>query len=626
MYRIKNSLPKDLYQGVTFAIFSLGDRAYGDQFCAAGRKLALRLLQLGASLLCDPGYGDDCTPNGGVFRDLDAWLDDYLLSALTIGGDHTEQDGQDTTLTKYHIRVDECLHIPQESATEEWQEAAFNASYGSYFRHLCPLVAYGYRDNDKASGNHGDDHRLPKSRSMPLLANVLVNKRLTSPEWSQNTRHIELQIIHPVTLSDSGIDTPYRAGDVAVILPMNGATNVQIFLDALPDMVNCLADKPIAVENTWPSVSEPAPLAGCTFWPSKCTLRGWLTYCADIHALPEREDLRALANYCDLDHDFGIDQARKLVLLSETAGAALYADYVLREKRSWADVLHDFDSLRTPKSKLTINALFGLIGPIRPREFSIASSPLDVCSCEHNRIDAGMQYILRLHLCVAVVEGRTPLGRNYHGLCSDYLSHLQPGVFSVRLWIRPGSFAKLPLSISSGTDLRFDVPVLYIGAGTGVAPLRGLIREREARRKALLETQHSGNLECQNPQTAMLDRDNILIFGCRRANQDFYYDNEWESLRQAHRLGLLTAFSQDQLSKVYVQQVLQSVDRDSAYIVNHVLVKNGAVYVAGGPRMARAIKDVLLGSMAQALGSDQRAKQYLSKLQRDGHFSIEAWS
>ena len=617
-----------MYKGVTFGIFSLGDRAYGDQFCAAGRKLALRLLQLGATLLCDPGYGDDCTPNGGVFRDLDAWLDDNLLSTLAIQGDRAEQSGQESTLANYVITIDEALSTPQESTLEEWQQPAFSSSYRSYFRCLCPLVAYSYgvKDNGTAAGNQSDDSELPTSRTVPLLANVLVNKRLTSPEWSQNTRHIELQVNVPITTSDDRVDTPYRAGDVAVLLPTNSSTTVHIFLNALPDKLSCLADKQMIIENIWPCDSEPAPLAGCTFWPSKCTLRGWLTYCADIHALPEREDLRALANYCDLEHKFGIEQARKLLMLSETSGAALYADYILREKRSWADVLHDFDSLRTSNSKLSINALLGLIGPIRPREFSIASSPFEVCSPECSRPDTSIQFNLRLHLCVAVVEGRTPLGRKYHGLCSDYLSHLQPGASLVRLWIRPGSFTKLPLSISSDKDLRFDVPVLFIGAGTGVAPLRGLIREREARRGAILGPPSSGNLACQDLQAGLMERDNMLIFGCRHAKQDYYYEKEWESLCQTQRLGLLAAFSQDQSHKVYVQQVLQSIDRDSAYIVNHVIVKNGAMYVAGGPRMARAIKEVILNSMAQALGSEQRAKQYLSRLQRDGLYNVEAWS
>ena len=78
-------------------------------------------------------------------------------------------------------------------------------------------------------------------------------------------------------------------------------------------------------------------------WPKTCTLRGLLTHCADIRSLPEREDLFALSAYCNLNHADGQDQREKLMSLSKTAGAALYGDYIIREKRNWADVFYDFD-------------------------------------------------------------------------------------------------------------------------------------------------------------------------------------------------------------------------------------------------------------------------------------------
>jgi flavodoxin len=74
-----------LFQGLRFALFCLGDRAYGPQFCAAGRKLAVRLMQLGMHTICQVGCGDDNTPNGGVFADLDKWIQQELLpTAMTI--------------------------------------------------------------------------------------------------------------------------------------------------------------------------------------------------------------------------------------------------------------------------------------------------------------------------------------------------------------------------------------------------------------------------------------------------------------------------------------------------------------------------------------------------------------
>ena len=60
---LQKSLPRNMLAESKhiFALFCLGDRAYGPQFCAAGRKLAVRLLQLGMSPFCEVGYGDDNT-------------------------------------------------------------------------------------------------------------------------------------------------------------------------------------------------------------------------------------------------------------------------------------------------------------------------------------------------------------------------------------------------------------------------------------------------------------------------------------------------------------------------------------------------------------------------------------
>ena len=64
-------------------MFCLGDRVYGPSaFCAAGRKLAARLVQLSAKPVCNIGYGDDGSPNGGVFNDLDTWLEKDFLQTL----------------------------------------------------------------------------------------------------------------------------------------------------------------------------------------------------------------------------------------------------------------------------------------------------------------------------------------------------------------------------------------------------------------------------------------------------------------------------------------------------------------------------------------------------------------
>lgn len=568
---LQKSLPSDLFQGTKFAIFNLGDRAYGPYFCAAGRKLAVRMLQLGAQLVCEPGYGDDMTANGGVFADLDIWLDDILLAQF---GMTKEIKQQEAGRNPYRLSLISFATSEQSEELNEWQGETFVESYQSFFKTVSPMIGYNYDLGER---------KLVHEQTRPLVAVVESNQRLTTDDWEQDTRHIRLRVPSFPELSAnewSLSSLPYQAGDIACIMPSNSAKEVERFLKVLPHSIQDVAD--VQLTMSFDSSNNASSTVGISYphWPKNCTLRGWLTFCADIHAIPEREDLRALSFYCSLEHPFGSEQRAKLTSLSETSGSALYADFCLREKRSWADVIFDFDSLRAPGSLLTLDALLALLSPIRPREFSIASSPTEEWKTGEPSLD----------LCVARVEGTTPLGRNYHGLCSNYLSTLNTDNSVVRLWIRPGSFHHLPLS---GTR-----PVLCIGAGTGIAPLRGLLRERRA-------LGHSND---------------TLVFGCRKESCDYYYKNEWWLELRIH-----TAFSRDQWHKVYVQQVLQKAEREHQLLSQHVLHKDGAIYVAGSPKMAKAVKEVLVESLVAILGDEKQVQLFLAQRQLTGLLSVEAW-
>jgi sulfite reductase alpha subunit-like flavoprotein len=447
------------------------------------------------------------------------------------------------------------------------------------------------------------------NKQAPLMGTVVANERITSSDWEQDTRHIRITLKSMATSDPSEsvavASLPYEAGDIATVLPFNSDELVDRFLAVLPRRIQALADQPIDLE-----IDKNLMNNSFCHWPKRFTLRGWLKYCADIHALPEREDLRALSAFCSMEHALGRDQREKLQSLSEVSDAALYADYVLREKRSWADVIYDFESLSVESSELSVEALLTLLPPIRPRDFSIASAPsLDVTG--------GTDFVIEL--CVAVVKGRTRLGRRYHGLCSDFLSNMIPndreGPPLLQLWIRPGSFGKLPLDMHADSAT-FQVPVICVGAGTGVAPMRSLLLARAARASA------SG----KPMPTDEGSSSNILIFGCRKSSADFYYKDEWAQLFSQGHLRLLTAFSRDQFQKIYVQKVLREAD-DGALIARHLLERDGALYIAGGPKMARAVKEEVIEALAKELpGGEKEAKAFVRRLQRLGKLSIEAWS
>jgi len=614
-----------------FALFSLGDRAYGPQFCAAGRKLAVRLQQLGMTCQGEIGYGDDNTPNGGCFADLDAWIDQRLLPSLKdvdMMKDSTtslslQQQDQPLVNTSSHYKIT----LRDETETDpEWNQAWCQYAYQSFFAQQRPLTAYHYTlsQNDNL-------------QNAPQTAVVECNLGLTAEDWEQNTRHLRLRVeTNADAHNASGLAMTYQAGDIATILPSNPPDEVERFLKTLPEALQQISDHILDLDYMHQESNDNEAQFGNAFphWPKNCTLRGWLTYCADIHAPPEREDLRAMAPFCSQSHEMGSMQSEKLMSLSETSESSLYVDYIIREKRCWTDVFYDFDSLRDSSTKLSLEALLTLLPPIRPRDFSIASSPTqerlkeqqEQHSTTKNNGDSASSSSssFAIELCVAVVEGTTPLGKKkYHGLCSHYLSELTKGR-QVRLWIRPGSFAGLPLDPAVSavrTNQWFDNPVLYIGAGTGVAPLRGLFLEREARRR---QSQSPSLTTSPATSTNLEEFDNILIFGCRKRDMDYYYQNEWDHFQKEGRLFVLPAFSREQARKVYVQQLIK---QNGDAIVKHVLENNGAIYIAGNPSVARYSKEELVEATARAVfgGDEKKANLLFKKLQMKGRFSVEAW-
>lgn len=587
---LSKSLSKTLLENQKFALFSLGDRAYGPQFCAAGRKFAARLVQLGAKPIAGVGYGDDGTPNGGVFADLDLWIDNTLLPVLP-----KRKIAIDLTMnvdSTYSVTFDDENAQPQdESSSKEWSNKRYQHDYQQFFSKSCPLMAYKYdsapSDNDKA----------------PLLGQVVSNERITAASWEQNTRHIRIDVMGN-RRGEADVLLPYQAGDVATVFPANLNQDVAKLLNVLPESIQSIVDSKITVE-----MKDSTKGAGSSIqWPRHCTLRGLLTYCADIQALPEREDLRVLSAFCDLAHPMGKDQHDKLLSLSDTSGAALYADYILREKRCWADVLYDFDSIQ-----LTAESLLTLLPVMRPRHFSIASAPSE----KAGNVEDG---VFRVELCVAVVEGTTPLGRSYHGLCSNYLASLGETA-PIQIWIQPGSFGKLPLQLNE--EGRFDTPILCIGSGTGIAPLRSLLLEREAVFEKARASQTVDDECSKNDDDNKYD--NLLVFGCRKESMDYYYRDAWDALVSQKHLFVWTAFSRDQWHKIYVQQVLRGAN-DGKLVEKHILNHNGAIYVAGGAKMARAVKEEILECLAKSVGGEKQAALLLKRMSLQGRYSVEAWS
>jgi sulfite reductase (NADPH) flavoprotein alpha-component len=238
------------------------------------------------------------------------------------------------------------------------------------------------------------------------------------------------------------------------------------------------------------------------------------------------------------------------------------------------DLLESFPSARPPLSEL-ISAL----DPLQPRLYSIASSPKHAAG--------------EVHLTVAAVR-YDKRARHRTGVASTFLcDRVAPGA-AVSVYVHAAPAFRLAAP---------DGPVIMIGPGTGIAPFRAFLQERQA--------------------VGARGR-NWLFFGNPHRHGDFLFEDE---LTAWHRHGLLTrldtAFSRDQEHKIYVQhRLLEHAAELWAWL------EDGAhLYVCGdAERMAR---DVDRG-LAYILAKEGRmepaaAKAYLARLTAEGRYQRDVY-
>jgi sulfite reductase (NADPH) flavoprotein alpha-component len=238
------------------------------------------------------------------------------------------------------------------------------------------------------------------------------------------------------------------------------------------------------------------------------------------------------------------------------------------EGRDLLDLLTAFPSARPPLSEL-VEAL----SPLQPRLYSIASSL--------------KAYPEQVHLTVGVVRySKQGCNRPRKGVASTFLAErVAPGA-RVKVFVQPAHAFRLP---AFG-----DTPVIMVGPGTGIAPFRAFLQERQA-------------LGARGK--------NWLFFGDRRRECDFLYQQELEDYRRG---GLLTrldcAFSRDQEEKLYVQHRM----RQHAAELWAWLEEGAHFYVCGdAQRMARDVDQALHQLVAQqGRLTDDEAKAYVSTLKR----------
>ncbi|KUI68704.1 NADPH-dependent diflavin oxidoreductase 1 [Cytospora mali] len=562
---LRKKLPPTCLSQLRFTTFGLGDSSY-PKFNWAARKLQKRLLQLGAIEFHPAGEGDERHDNG-IDSIYLPWFQDLKAKLLTECPlpDGVEPIPDDALLPpKYPITVAEMesnlpahqrweanrekhaalSHIENPKSETQERDDEFarrndpSAIGQSFRRGEITVQSHNFQDptnldKDNILKDHHDQydlqrgledgHRIPP-KLLPLpgtfRAEVMQNKRITPESHWQDVRQLKLQVLR-TPWSDDQLPT-LEPGWTVVIYPKNFPADAEALIKLMG--WEGKADKRIVWQYSGPSVDDRLPMTkkGGIRRPRglyplyDATMRDLLIHNIDFNAIPNRTFLKELCRHTEDERE----KERLLELTHESDSQEFY-DYTSRPRRTILEVLEDF-----PGVKIPMEYALETFPLIRGRLFSIAN---------HNEgHESHKSKFHDIDIIAAMVEYKTIIRKPRQGLCSRYLKSLKP-----RTHLVVGLLRGYP---PPSGEANFRRPLIAIGTGTGVAPIRSLIQERSMYKRA---------------------GDMLLFFGARNRDADFYYQKEWPRYKN---LEVIPAFSRDPVADAdkafldpYKQQALDVV-------------------------------------------------------------------
>ncbi|MDB5074643.1 MAG: NADPH--cytochrome reductase, partial [Chloroflexi bacterium] len=387
---------------------------------------------------------------------------------------------------------------------------------------------------------------------------VRINRELQTTNGARgperSTRHSE------VTLPEG---VGYRTGDHLGVLPRNSPALLQRALNRF----NLAGDAYVRIHRN----GTGTPLLPLDQPVSVLDL---LSHYVELQEVASRAQIAVLADHIEPAAD-----KQRLLAMGDDAS---YAQEILAKRITMLDLLEMF-----PSSALPFNLYLELLHPLRPRYYSISSSPLaEAQQCS---------------ITVGVVDAPARSGHGvYQGICSSYLARHPEGSVVDGFIHSP----HLPFEPPSDTTM----PLIMVGPGTGVAPFRGFLQERSARQA---KGDHLGQA--------------LLFFGCRHPGQDFLYKDELEAFAEQGVVTLYPAFSRlDGQPKTYVQHKI----KERADEVWPLIQEGATIYVCGdGGKMEPDVRKTLIAIYQEREGvSTQEAEAWQVDLRNKQRYLADVWA
>jgi sulfite reductase alpha subunit-like flavoprotein len=395
-----------------------------------------------------------------------------------------------------------------------------------------------------------------------VMTTVDFCSRLTPNDYDRDIRHVRVSVDQ---------DLPYMLGDVLNVYPRNDSSRVDSFLEAYGESSE--------------EMVKLTPVAGANVDARKRTaalrprtVGQIFSEVLDIFGRPNRGFYKTLARFAP--DNSKAKQELELLAGDSVEGKRMYAD-ITSEALTYADILLRYKE----EAPVAVEQLVTLIPPIKPRLYSIASSPRFV----------GPQAV---ELAIVILQWKTPKGEIRRGTGTNYIQGLREGD-QVACTVTSGTF-KFPESPMT--------PMIMAGLGTGLAPFRAFVQERKWMRDNGIAT---------GPMW--------LFYGCRYKAKDYIFGDELETYAKE---GVITelhpAFSRDTKQKVYVQN---KVKEHQARVYEDLIEKNGFFYLCGQAGQAELdIKESIYNSIASGakISRDQAAKKF-EELAEEGRYCPELY-
>ncbi|KXJ92167.1 NADPH-cytochrome P450 reductase [Microdochium bolleyi] len=533
-----------------YVAFGLGNNTY-EHYNSMVRNVNKALEKAGAHRIGEAGEGDDGA--GTMEEDFLAWKEP-MWTALA---------------EKMGLEEREAVYEPVFGITE--RENLTKES---------PEVYLGEPNKMHLEGTA----KGPFNSHNPYIAPIVESRELFTVK-DRNCLHLEIDI--------SGSNLSYQTGDHIAIWPTNPGQEVEEFLQLVS-----LADKRDSVI----SVKALEPTAKVPF-PTPTTYDAIVRYHLEICAPVSRQFLGTLAA-------FAPDEETKAEMTKLGSDKTYFQDKISKRNYTIARALKVVSGGKKWEN-IPFSAFIEGLTKLQPRYYSISSSS----AVQPKKISV-----------TAVVENVMIPGREdpFKGVATNYLFALKqkqngdpnPEAYGltyeimgprnkydgihVPVHVRHSNF-KLPSDPSR--------PIICIGPGTGVAPMRAFIQERAKQAE-------SG--ETVGPT--------VLFFGCRKRTEDFLYESEWEEYKKAmgDNFEMINAFSREGAKKVYVQHRL----KEQGKRINELLLQKANIYVCGdAANMAREVQAVLIKIIAEERGvTESKAEEIVKNMRASNQYQEDVWS